>query len=53
MNKKTPQNKPTKGTFGHMQEVEDFLPAPEELTLKENPKTKVTISLDKYSVDFF
>ena len=42
------------GTFGRMQEVEDFLPSPEDLVFKEEPKlVKVTLSLHKETVDFF
>ena len=35
-----------------MQVIEDFLPPPEKLILKEEP-VKVTISLSRPSVDFF
>ncbi len=42
------------GTFGRMQEVEDFLPSPEDLVFKEEPDmVKVTLSLHKETVDFF
>jgi predicted DNA binding CopG/RHH family protein len=51
MNKKI--NKAIKGTFGEMREVKDFLPSPEELVLKKSEKVKVTLTLDKKSLDFF
>jgi len=38
--------------MGELKIIEDFLPAPEQLVLKEN-KVKVTISLSKGSVEFF
>lgn len=41
-----------KGTFGRMQRVEDFLPKPEDLVLKDSSQ-KVTIALEKESVEFF
>ena len=42
------------GTFGKVQVVEDFLPSPEELIFKKEPeKVKVTLTLEKRSVDFF
>lgn len=50
---KKKQNRIIEGTFGKMRRIDDFLPAPEELALKENKKVKVTMSLDKTSVDFF
>ncbi|OGK38889.1 hypothetical protein A3F34_01550 [Candidatus Roizmanbacteria bacterium RIFCSPHIGHO2_12_FULL_44_10] len=40
------------GTFGKMKYVKDFLPPPEQLVFKELT-TKVTISLQKDSIDFF
>jgi predicted DNA binding CopG/RHH family protein len=47
-------DKIVEGTFGRMQEVEDFLPPPEELTFKEGPEmVKVTLSLNRETVDFF
>lgn len=53
MNKETNANI-VEGTFGRMEEVEDFLPAPEELVFKEEPEmVKVTLSLHKETVDFF
>jgi hypothetical protein len=42
----------TKGPVGHVRIVEDFLPAPSELVVKEDVE-KVTISLSKRSVEFF
>ena len=41
-----------KGPIGDVKIVEDFLPPPSELVLKEEVE-KVTISLSKRSVDFF
>jgi len=38
--------------MGRTEIVEDFLPPPEQLVLKDD-KVKVTISLSKESVDFF
>jgi len=38
--------------MGELKIIEDFLPAPEQLVLKED-KVKVTISLSKGSVEFF
>lgn len=38
--------------IGKIQVVEDFLPPPKDLVLKEET-TKITISLTKSSVDFF
>lgn len=38
--------------MGELKVVRDFLPAPEQLVLKED-KIKITISLSKSSVDFF
>lgn len=42
----------TKGPVGAVKIVEDFLPPPSELVVKEDVE-KVTISLSKRSVDFF
>ena len=42
----------TNEPMGKLKIVEDFLPPPEKLILKENNR-KVTISLSKSSVDFF
>lgn len=41
------------GTHGKMRLVEDFLPRPEELVYREPETEKVTIVLDKETVDFF
>lgn len=42
------------GTFGKVRLVEDFLPPPNELVFKKEPETvKVTLTLEKRSVDFF
>ena len=40
------------GPMGELKIVEDFLPSPDQLVLKED-KVKVTISLSKGSVEFF
>ena len=48
-------NNKTKYTDGSMEDVkiiEDFLPSPQELALKEET-VKITIALSKRSVDFF
>jgi len=50
--KNNKRNEIVQGTFGKMQRIEDFLPKPEELILKK-PTTKITITLDSSSVDFF
>jgi predicted DNA binding CopG/RHH family protein len=42
----------TNEPIGKVKLVEDFLPSPEELVLKDET-IKVTISLSKASVDFF
>ncbi|MBX3696058.1 MAG: hypothetical protein KF790_12910 [Steroidobacteraceae bacterium] len=42
----------TKGPAGAVKIVEDFLPPPSELVMKEDVE-KVTIALSKRSVDFF
>jgi hypothetical protein len=42
----------SKGSIGAVRIVEDFLPPPNELVVKEDVE-KVTISLSKRSVDFF
>ena len=42
----------TKGPIGKIKIVEDFLPNPKDLVLKEETK-KITISLTKSSIDFF
>jgi hypothetical protein len=38
--------------MGEFRVIEDFLPPPEQLILKED-NVKITISLNKRSVDFF
>jgi predicted DNA binding CopG/RHH family protein len=48
--KRTPRY--TDEKLGRVEVVEDFLPPPEQLVLKETG-VKVTISLSKRSVDFF
>ena len=53
MSKKETQNKIVEGTFGKMKEVDDFLPSPEDLVLKVPETVKVTLSLDKDTVEFF
>ena len=53
MSNKEPKNNVVEGTFGRMRPVEDFLPAPEDLILKETETVKVTIALDQDTVDFF
>ncbi len=42
----------TEGPMGELRVIEDFLPPPEQLALKED-NVKITISLNKGSVDFF
>ncbi len=42
----------TDGDIGNINIIEDFLPSPEALVLKEE-STKITISLTKETVDFF
>lgn len=42
----------TDGDIGNIRIIEDFLPTPEELVLKED-NTKITISLTTDTVDFF
>lgn len=42
----------TKGPVGAVRIVDDFLPPPSELVVKEDVE-KVTIALSKRSVDFF
>ena len=42
----------TDGEIGKIKIIEDFLPTPEELALKED-NTKITISLTTETVDFF
>jgi len=42
----------SKGPIGKIKIVDDFLPKPKDLVLKEETK-KITISLTKASIDFF
>jgi predicted DNA binding CopG/RHH family protein len=42
----------TKGEIGRVKIIDDFLPAPKDLILKDD-SVKVTISLSKDSVEFF
>ena len=49
MNKKI---KYTKGEIGEAKIIDDFLPSPQNLVLKDN-SVKVTISLSKDSIAFF
>ena len=44
---------PEWGSVGRMKKVNDFLPAPHELVLKKPHGVKVTMMLDKHSIDFF
>ena len=46
------KTKYTDEPMGKLKVVRDFLPAPEQLVLKED-KIKITISLSKSSIDFF
>ncbi len=41
------------GTHGKMRLIEDFLPRPEDLVLKEPTAKKVTIVLDNFTINFF
>ena len=41
------------GTFGTMRAIKDFLPAPKDLVLKKPRTTKITMVLEKESIDFF
>ena len=52
MRKPTRDDEYEEGPIGDYRVVEDFLPPPEELILKEQ-NVKVTISLSRHSVDFF
>jgi len=47
-----PKIKYSDGPAGTLKAIPDFLPPPERLVLKEE-QVKVTISLNKKSVDFF
>lgn len=42
----------TKGEIGRVRVVEDFLPSPDDLVLRDD-NVKVTLSLSRRSVDFF
>jgi predicted DNA binding CopG/RHH family protein len=42
----------TKGKIGRVRVIEDFLPAPGDLVLRDD-NVKVTLSLSRRSVDFF
>ena len=42
----------TEEPMGELRIIKDFLPKPEELALKEE-NVKITISLNKSSIDFF
>ena len=42
----------TEEPMGELRTIKDFLPKPEELALKEE-NVKITISLNKSSIDFF
>ena len=42
----------TKGEIGELEVVDDFLPSPRELVLRED-NVKVTLSLSRRSVEFF
>jgi hypothetical protein len=42
----------TKGPMGELKVIKDFLPPPDQLVLKEE-NVKITISLNKSSVEFF
>ena len=49
---KKPTVKYSKGEIGRVRIVEDFLPSPDRLVLREN-NVKVTLSLSQRSVAFF
>jgi predicted DNA binding CopG/RHH family protein len=42
----------TEGPMGELRVIEDFIPSPDQLALKEE-NVKITISLKKSSVEFF
>jgi predicted DNA binding CopG/RHH family protein len=42
----------TRGEIGKFRIIEDFLPPPEDLVLRED-NVKVTLSLSRRSIDFF
>lgn len=43
----------TEGPIGRVEIVSDFLPTPQDLILKEEEKVKVTLALNKSTLDFF
>lgn len=43
----------TEGPIGRVEIVPDFLPAPQDLVLQEEEKVKVTLALNKSTLDFF
>lgn len=48
------KNKTYQGTYGDLEHITDFLPHPKDLVLKkEAEKVKVTLNLNKRSVDIF
>ncbi|MFZ5737495.1 MAG: hypothetical protein ACOY6K_11495 [Pseudomonadota bacterium] len=49
---KRPTVKYSKGEIGRVRVVDDFLPPPDQLVLRE-ANVKVTLSLSQRSVDFF
>lgn len=54
MKKKKQEPRIYMGTFGRVQIIDDFLPPPEQLVFKKEPETvKVTLTLEKNSVDYF
>ncbi len=53
MNKKLKIGDIVMGTHGKMELIEDFFPRPEELIFKGSPQEKITITLDKETLDFF
>lgn len=52
MKTKIKNNSLIMGTYGKMKIIDDFLPKPEHLILKEK-KTRVTLTLTEKSLDFF
>ena len=52
MNKKT-NDAIVEGSFGRLKEVDNFLPSPEKLVFKKLKTVRVTMELDKDSVDYF
>jgi len=47
------KNEAIQGTFGEIKRVNDFLPSPKDLILKKPETVKVTMVIDKTSVNFF